>query len=138
MESAYFPVSSSLFLANIGLLFLLIADTVPSSKPSLNLFLVSLAILRILLNGFVALSLAIVAPSEARPDNPRSWAYPKALPVLPAFFDRVSPKFFSGFRSSPSPLSDPFPFPLPLARLNPFDPFLNSIAPMPNAEASWP
>ena len=72
MESAYFPVSSSLFLANIGLLFLLIADTVPSSKPSLNLFLVSLAISRILLNGFVALSLAIVAPSEAKPDNPRS------------------------------------------------------------------
>ena len=112
------------------MLFLLIADTVPSSKPSLNLFLVSLAISRILLNGFVALSLAIVAPSEAKPDNPRSWAYPKALPVLPAFFDRVSPKFFSGFRSSPSPL--------PLARLNPFDPFLNSIAPIPKAEASCP
>ena len=58
---------------------------VPSSKPSLNLFLVSLAISRILLNGFVALSLAIVAPSEAKPDNLRSRAYPSVFPVLLAF-----------------------------------------------------
>ncbi len=81
-EVSYRPLSFSLSEADIGLLFFLIADTVPSSKPSLNPLPIPSATPRTPLSGFVAVSVALDNPSEARPDNPLSRAYPSALPVL--------------------------------------------------------